>query len=339
MDSLQDKINKDWHDEQDKQKLSPGNDGENKVYDFINKVKDMKTQQEIDDKFRNSEKYKLRCLNDNQEKAKGVCLDMIFSKIYKDALPLNNDYKVAHGEDLDADMKSFIDDRCPKGMVYYIHEGIKKGSKPAKKIMDETNKIVNDDYNKKALNLEDYSANDMVFKATDETQKQIDVMSDKLNLDALSSIIKDNVKSSAISEIKRAKEEKEKIKNLESELANDMSVTDDAAIESALELHDINQQKDFVPTLFQGIMIGKVNKLQAMNESGLLEPDNLYNTLSEFGLPESLSESTYEPSIEERAFVEAVKEFTKINVVKALKLESFPLNRVTELANEYAYND
>ena len=310
---------------------------ENRVLSFIDKVREDEELEAQDKAFKNSNEYKLRCLDNEQNKAKGVCLDMIFSKIYKDALPLNDDYKVAHGEDLDAEFKDFIHDRCPKGMVYYVREAIKKGSKPAKQIMDKTNEIVDDEYNKKALNIEDYTADDMVFRMTDDTQKKIDILNNELNLNDLSQIINDNVKNTAISEINRAKQEKENIKTLENELVNDMSVTDESTIDEILELKGYTENKTFEPSLFQGIMIGKLNKYIELNEStGMNLSEYTYNTLSDYGF-ESTNDKSQAASIEELAFIESVKEYTKLSIIKALKMESFNKNRINDLANEYAY--
>ena len=308
---------------------------EQKVINFMDKVREAKEQEARDNAFQNSTDYKLRCLDREQDKAKDVCLDMIFSSIYKNALPLNNDYKVAHSDDLDAEMKDFINARSPKGMVYYVKEGIRKGSAAAKKIMDATDKITQDDYNNKAMNVENLSADDMMFRANDETVKKIDAVSNDMDLPDLSQAIKDNVKMAAMSEIKRAKEEKENIRNLEKQLSQDMSVTTNTAIESALELHGITEKKNFNPTLFQGIMIGNVNKYQALKESGLLKPQCVYGTLDEFGFTESVEATD---SVEVIAFIESVKEFTKLSIVKALKLERFDPRTITEMANDYAMN-
>jgi len=310
----------------------------NDVINFLDEVRMQREQEAHDNAFKNSEDYKLKCLDKEQDNAKGVCLDMVFSKLYKDALPLNNDYKVAHAEDLDAEMKDFINSRCPKGMSYYIHEGIRRGSESAKKIMDETDKIVNDDYNNKALNIEKYKPEDLVFKADDALVNKIDVMNRKLDLDNLSDTIKSNVKMSAISEIQRAKKAENDAKAVETELANDINVRTEAQIDHALALKDINTVKDFEPSLFQGIMINKMNKLQHMSECGVLEPTCIYNTLADFGLPEPTTEDVHFATVEELAFVEAVKEYTKLNIIKALKLERFDLNDVRNLAYEYASN-
>lgn len=309
----------------------------NKVLSFIDKVREQEEQEEQDKAFKNSTDYKLKCLDKEQEKAKGVCLDMIFSKIYKDALPLCDDYKVAHGDDLDAEFKDFIHDRCPNGMAYYVREAIKKGSKPVKQIMDKTDEIVNDEYHDKAMNIEGYSADDMVFRMTDDTQKKIDVLNNELNLNDLSQVINDNVKNTAISEIKRAKQEKENIKNLENELTNDMKVTDEAAIDNILELKGYTESKTFEPSLFQGIMIGKLNNYINLTENAKCDiSEYTYNALSDYGFNES-TEDNKSASIEELAFIESVKEYTKLSILKALKLESFNKNKINDLANEYAY--
>ena len=83
-------------------------------------------------------------------------------------------------------------------------------------------------------------------------------------------------------------------------------------------------------------MIGNLNKLTKMEESGNLEPEFLYDTLLEYGLekPEGETEAT----IEERAFVESVKEYTKLNLLKAMKLERFTKRELQEMANDYASN-
>ena len=112
------------------------NAGHDKVIDFMGHVKAVQDQRKADEDFRNSDKYKLRVLDNEQKNANGVCLDLVFSKLYKDAIPLNDDYKIAFGDNLDANVHHFIHDKCPNGMEYYIREAIKKGSKPAKDIYE-----------------------------------------------------------------------------------------------------------------------------------------------------------------------------------------------------------
>ena len=308
----------------------------NKVFNFLDKVKEIKDQEVQDREFQNSYDYKLKCLDKAEKDAKDSCINMVFTKMYKDALPLNDDYKQAHVDDLDCEMRDFIKYRCPQGAEYYVKEAIKKGSKVAKRIMESVDKLVDNAYEDKARNLDEYNVKDLVFSSDEEMQKQIDVVNKDLDLDDISKIIKDSVKTSAASEILRAKKEKEDIKQLEADLVNDMNVKNEEDIQEAMQLRGFGETKTFQPSLFQGIMIGNMNKFTKMEESGLLEPDYIYNTLEDYGYNESTNDTG--ASKEELAFIETVKEYTRLSIVKALKMERFSLNDINDLANQYAYN-
>ena len=184
--------------------------------------------------------------------------------------------------------------------------------------------------------VDEYNVKDLVFSSDEEMQKQIDVVNKDLDLDDISKIIKDSVKTSAASEILRAKKEKEDIKQLEADLVNDMNVKNEEDIQEAMQLRGFGETKTFQPSLFQGIMIGNMNKFTKMEESGLLEPDYIYNTLEDYGYNESTNDTG--ASKEELAFIETVKEYTRLSIVKALKMERFSLNDINDLANQYAYN-
>ena len=78
-------------------------------------------------------------------------------------------------------------------------------------------------------------------------------------------------------------------------------------------------------------MIGKLEHTSLLAESGT-NPVFLYNTLMEYGMPENNSFATPE----EIAFVESVREYTLLNISKALKLENFNLSMIREMAQDYA---
>ena len=305
---------------------------EQKVIGFLDRAKDAREQEAQKKAFRNTSEYKLKMLDREEDKANGVCLDAIFSSIYKNALPLNDDYKVAHGEDLDAEMRDFINCRCPKGMEYYVKEGIKKGSRPAAKIMESAQKLVREFYEEKALNIAEIPAEDLVFQTGDDLQQKIDVVNQDLGIDDVAQVIRDNVKSSAISEITRAKKEKEDLRQLEHDMIDDMKIKSEAAIDERLERAGYTKNV-YTPTLFQGMMIGSLNKLQAMEAAGTLETVNLYDALEEYGIVKEDGEAS---TLEERAFVEAVKEYTKFSIIRALNLESFGKRDISDLAVDYA---
>ena len=309
------------------------NDRERTVLDFMDRVKQKRRDEQKENEFKQSSTYKLRELDKQEKKARCDCTNMVFAKLYRDAVPLSDDYKVAHKDDLDNEIREFISARAPQGDIeYYVREAIKKGSKPAKDIQESVDRIVNNFYAEKAMDINKWNVEDLVFRTGEDTQQKINAITQDLALDDVTQIIRDNVKSSAISEITRAKKEKQEIEELENELSNDMKVKTEEAIDYRLALAGLTERKVFNPSLFQGIMIGKVNQLTEMQESGTLGSDFLYNTLEDYGM----MESTQEPSIEERAFVESVKELTKIQLIKTLCMERFNLQDIRDMALEYA---
>lgn len=309
------------------------NDRERTVLDFMDRVKQKRRDEQKENEFKQSSTYKLRELDKQEKKARCDCTNMVFAKLYRDAVPLSDDYKVAHKDDLDNEIREFISARAPQGDIeYYVREAIKKGSKPAKDIQESVDRIVNNFYAEKAMDINKWNVEDLVFRTGEDTQQKINAITQDLALDDVTQIIRDNVKSSAISEITRAKKEKQEIEELENELSNDMKVKTEEAIDYRLALAGLTERKVFNPSLFQGIMIGKVNQLTEMQESGTLGSDFLYNTLEDYGM----MESTQEPSIEERAFVESVKELTKIQLIKTLCMERFKLQDIRDMASEYA---
>lgn len=309
------------------------NDRERTVLDFMDRVKQKRRDEQKENEFKQSSTYKLRELDKQEKKARCDCANMVFAKLYRDAVPLSDDYKVAHRDDLDNEIREFISARAPQGDIeYYVREAIKKGSKPAKDIQESVDRIVNNFYAEKAMDINKWNVEDLVFRTGEDTQQKINAITQDLALDDVTQIIRDNVKSSAISEITRAKKEKQEIEELENELSNDMKVKTEEAIDYRLALAGLTERKVFNPSLFQGIMIGKVNQLTEMQESGTLGSDFLYNTLEDYGM----MESTQEPSIEERAFVESVKELTKIQLIKTLCMERFKLQDIRDMALEYA---
>ena len=166
----------------------------------------------------------------------------------------------------------------------------------------------------------------------DDTEQKLNVINRDLELDDLSQIISDNVRVTAASEIARAKAEKEKIKEVERELSDNLSVNNESAIETELELRGMSKKKFFQPSLFEGIMINKLNNVTAESASSTY----LYDTLEMYGMTESTVDKFATP--EEIAFTESVREYTLLNIVKSLKLENCfnNLQNIRDLATEYA---
>ena len=302
---------------------------ESKVLNFIDQIESERQQKAQDNELTNSLEYKYKCLDRAKEDCKKQCLSKIFEKFYRDSIPLNDEYKNSCSEDIKSDIPGFVKNRGYDDLVYYVGEAIRNGSEAASNIMKSVQSIVNETFRDKEMNIADYQASDLVFKMDDATEKKINVVTQDLELDDLSEIIANNVKSTVVAEIKRAKREKEEAKALEAELANDLTVKDDTTLEFALELRGLKDKKIFQPSLFEGIMIGKLEKSSLIQESG--SSVYLYNALSDYGINNQSFASA-----EEVALVESVREYTLLNISKALRLENFNLGMIRELAQDYA---
>lgn len=307
---------------------------ENTILSYMDRIKEQDKQAKADKEFMNSPTYKLRTIEKEKEKAKDACINHLMCSTYKKSVPLNDMYKSANDSALNDQMNAFVLKRCPEGLVYYVHEGNKKGSPICKKICEAVESLVNDLYIEKELNVDNYDAKDLVFKMDDDTEKKLDMIASNLEMDDISSVINNNVKKTVTSELTRAKEQKERYKEFEKELAEDLNVKNESAIDFQLELNNISVKRDFVPSLFNGIMIGRMNK--PLLESTAFSSDN-YGTLTMYGYKDKTDECGCNISTPtEQAFLEAVQELTLWNMTKAFRLENFTMSKLRNIAQDYA---
>lgn len=308
------------------------NESENKVIDFIKSVEAEKKNIQNEKDFNNSIEVKLRVMNKEKDKLKKDLIDGTLSSIFVKSVPLSDDYKVAYNNELKDYFGNFIQNRYNKDVDTYVTEvNSKKKSPFVGKLLEAADEKAEEVFKDKALNIDDIKTDELVFNSPEDTSKKIDIIGKDLEVDEISDIINNNVKETAISEITRAKKEKERLKEVEAELAKDINIDSEEKIEEALELRDMNG-KDYTPTLFEGVMIGSTNKINSLVNSGQLGNVNIYGTLAEYG---KFTEAVGTP--EELAFIESIKEYTCLSMLKALKLETFNIDYVNNLANEYAY--
>ena len=288
---------------------------ENEMMSFISELENDKKKAEQTKTITETTAYKLNKIKQVKEEARDLCIDKIFAKLYKDAIPMEDETKDLLSDDLDAEIAEFIKAKQPKGSTYYVKEAIKKGSKPAALLMEKVDKLLTETFKDAALNIKDVPSDEIKFDIDDpSTEEKLNQISSTMQFDELSDAIKQNVKIAANSEINRVKEERMKIKEIEDELKGDENVTNESAINFELQKRGIISPKSklYQPTLFEGVMI---NKLNLVKESGLeLAPDEM-NQL---------------------AFVESTKEMTKLMMMKSLMMESFSNNDVKKLATNYA---
>ena len=303
-----------------------------KVLNFIDELEQERRNAVDNNRFKDSISYKYNCLNNAKKDGVEECLSKSFEKFYLDAIPLNDEYKTANHDDLCNDVHDFIKKNGAKSMTYYVGEARKK-SPVMKKLYESVEKLVDDKFKEKEEKINETKPElDLVFKMDGETEKKIDVINQDLELDDIAKVISDNVRNTAMSEINRAKEEKENMKQIETDLANDINVKSEAAIERELSLRGINQKAVFQPSLFEGIMIGKMNKLSYTTES--TDDVYLYNAMKDY--TGAFYEGGESATPEEIAFVESVRELTLLSMERALKIKKYSLQDIKNLANEYA---
>ena len=298
--------------------------GTDKVVDFINSVDQEKQKDDQMAAFYNSDTYKRNLLDKECDKGKNMCLKYVIGNCYQNAVPLSDEYKNACGSDL-CDKGT---DHLPDDLLMYFKETIKKGTcgDRCKKVVEAVCKEVDKQYMDKRLDPKNYKPEELVFKMDPEMQTRMDVISKDMEIDGITNLIRDTVKSTAESEITRAREEKEKNKELEKELANDLNVTSESAIDRELQMRGMNQKKFFQPTLLQGIMIGNADRSEE-----LMKESYTYHALEDYGLKTDNNDPMY------AAFVESVAEYTwNVFEESFLNKKKKPLREIQNIAYEYA---
>lgn len=277
------------------------------VLDFIdnlNKIRDDEKQRAIQN---SSPEMKLRKLNSETEKGKSYCIDAILGRIYKDALPFEDPQKNCPDDTARGIMHDFIAARTGgKGSEYYVREAIRRNNSPTlKNIMDGVNDIVKEFYAENAKNIGVIKIEDLNFNDNMPNEK-LDRLGKNIGIDEISDIIRDNVNDTLKSEANRAKREEEYRQEIEDKLSEDLDVTDDASMESAVDKiisKNIRQPRVYQPSLFEAITVGRAS---VMTESAM-----------------------------DDVMAESVREYTKLNIIKALALESFDLTTIKKMANTY----
>ena len=278
---------------------------ESKVLDFINaknkELSAVNSQNALD----NDPALKMKKLNDECKKGTSICIDTILGRLYKDALPFDDPKKNCSDDEMRDEIHDYIARRTGgKNSEYYVREGIKRtNSKTLKELLNVSESISSNFYREKVKDLGSIRVKDLNFNpniSTDDMNK----ITRKLELDEISDIIMNNVQTALKNETDKANRETEYYSNIENQLADNPEVQDDSSMESALEkMRVIGRPTVYQPSLMEAILLGKT---KTMKESA--GNDIIY---------------------------EAIEEYTKLSMSKALKLEKFDLASVKKLANSY----
>ena len=282
---------------------------EAKVLDFIQAKKDAKEKIDGMAAFKASSTHQNAMALKAAEDGKSVCIDTVLGKIYQNALPYNDPDKNLSPSDVGGEIHNFIAKRTDgKPTEYYVREALKRtNSGVLKTIVTEAEKACSKaiSYKKKnnighidvmSLNYDPAAMNDSV-----------DAITGKLSGDEISEIIQNNVANAINDEKQKAAAEDQYKTDIQDTLAADDKVMDDASMESTMakitNFKSCRQPKVYQPSLFEAVMMNKAEKMDGADPSAI--------------------------------FTEAVHEYTKLAMLKALKLEDFNLQSVKEMAYDY----
>ena len=279
--------------------------------DFYKRLEATRVHEDNMHRIHNSREAKLTKIHQETDNLKEACARDLFSQIYRDALPIENEFKAAHSAELDNGVISFIVKRTPGQKCFeYITESKKKGSIPAANMKKAIEETVNTRMHKFYEELEETDIEDIKVPDS-ERSELVQNISIKMDYPEISRIIQENVQKTVQDEIQRSKAEKERMEQIEQQLASNEEVATEESVNEALSRAGMAPNSvPYQPSLFTGIMMSEVSKA------------------SKLGMDDMV--------VEKKAFVESVKEFTKYSMLSVMDLEKFDDKRVNALATQYA---
>lgn len=285
------------------------------VLNYINNISADEENKAAVDSYKMSDGYINRIANDYADKKKEQCMRNIVGDIYKDALPNNPDIKFTCYDDMD----NFIDDRCPKGIYQYITDSgkcaISDTAEQCGKAVDEAcsdmKKTLKRCVKESTMPITESDIEFAKDRADEAIGDDIEKIYSHGNFKELSEAIQSNVADAVKSSVENAKETKRANAAFEKELKNDLTVTTKESVEERLALRRNLTKRSY--NLFEAMYASK---------SGMI-------------MNESVDEYSSDLTMNERVMLEAVAEYTKHSVWKALKLGNYDLTTTKSLINDY----
>lgn len=286
--------------------------------DFYARLEANEKERELRHSYQNTRGAKFNKINEESSKLKEGCIQGLLSKIYYDALPVDDAVKSKFAAELDEGMHNFIKRRSSDGTCCgYITESIKHGSIPAKQMMESVEEHVNDLFKKYYPVLEETDVDDIKATTADK-ESIIDLVSADMAYPEISSIIEGNVQQTIQQEMEQQKIEDDKVTELQKALESDESVATEESVDEALERAGM-QKSTYVPSLFSGIMINRIDAImEDARENG---------------------KEIVDEDVKQQAFVEATEEFTKLATISVLNMEDLNKYKVRDMAVRYARGD
>lgn len=279
---------------------------------FISELAEKRRAAEATKNIKSSMEYRWGTIKEKQKEGTKNAAREVFLTIYRDALPLDDTHKQTFQSSLNDRMLSFVEKETGSDDVYdwLKTAAVKKGCIPAKKICDAVEHCMTEActqyYEEEDM---DVDAIDMskTSKTVSDTVKKV---TSDMDADEVSSIIESNVKATIAKEIAISKEEDEKLAALEEELSSDETVISESAIDVALLDAGFTPNQVYHPSLFNGIMMGEVSRLESEGLSG--------------------------QDVQKKAFYESVQELTVLQTLQTLGLIDINVHNIDKMALNYA---
>lgn len=278
---------------------------------FLSELKKREEQEMLAKRYKESPKYKYAVIDNARTAGLENCAAGVVCKIYRDALPVDETYKNGFQKELDDGFIETIKKESPNGVYTFLSSCAKKGSKPAELMVEAVRAAVDEKCAKFYEELDEIDPDEIDLGPDSEPiQDAIEQVNAKMDYDQISEIIEKNVQNTVRREIETQKAEDAKVKALEEQLSADDSIQTESAIETALMRAGMSKHQ-YQPTLFAGIMIGKVKEY---TEAGDLDTEH----------------------VQKKAFFESVKEYTKHEMFSVLNMTHYTQSQLDNLANRYA---
>lgn len=317
--------------------------GKAKVLNFINEVRKQEERNAQENAFKSSTLYKRNTINKEKTIAMEECYSRILTGFYKNCLPFSEEYKSVYSDDLTSDFHTFMESYYQdKSFSAIVTEGSKKGNPIMKRLEKNVTKFVNESFADKEAHIDTIDSFDLKMVFTEEDNENLNEISDKMEFNDISKLVKKNVKNSIKGELSATKKQKEDTKAFEDSLVENNNVKTESELNRAIlksgRTDFLGSSKIYHPSLFESILIANQNNVMKENvvDNALDElrvtiesaSDNESGVISEDG--------TRLKNENESVMIESVKTFTGLNVLKTLRLESFSPSKTKMLAYKYA---
>lgn len=279
---------------------------------FLSALSDSRRTMESTDRLRHTRTYRWNCIKEKENEGKRNVAKEVFLTIYRGALPLHSDYKSLYQGALDNKILSHVTKSGSPDVYDFLYTAGQKGSRSAAAICRKADQYIaetcaryyeaGDDFDPDKIDMgpESTAVGGIVQRITKE-----------MDAEEVSTMIEDNVKQTIAREMVITKQEDEKIKALEQELAGDDTVMNEEAVEMAIYQAGLRPNTIYQPTLFNGIMIGEVTKLSG-------------------------DTSMTGEQKQKKAFYESVQELTALQTLQTLDIIDINVRNIDRIANEYA---